>query len=300
MKCVLEKICAALMLLTIINQTSAQVVLVGLTGITDNFGPTARIVDINLTTGTATNPRDTGILLIGGIAVQPTTGYLFGLTTSPSSPANSLVRIDLSTGSPTLVGSTGLPNIVEGDLAFNPLNGLLYGMADLGAAGGHRNFFQVNPATGSASIIADLPNPANSTDYSSLAFDSNGILYCIDSPQGGPPVNSRLLTINPTTGAITSNITMNLKLGGGNGMAFDPDTGLAYVGDSTFPGTGLLYSLDVSSGFLTAIGPTSIPGGIVGLTAVPEPSSIAFLVVPALLIARRRKTLLKFWNFGSI
>lgn len=260
---------------------------------------TARLVDINLATGAASNPRDTGIYAMAGIAVQPSTGNIFGLTTNPSAPSNMLVTIDRLTGVPTVVGSTGLPFIIEGDLAFNPVNGMLYGLADLGTDVLHRNFFQINPATGAATIISNLPNNSNSSDYNALAFDSAGTLYCIDQPSGGPSVNSRLLTIDPVFGAIESNVAMNVRLGGAIGMAFDPTTGIAYVADGgTMPGpTNMLCTLDVNSAVLGVIGPVNFTGGISGLTftAVPEPSSL-ILALPLIGAMKWRD---KLWLPGQ-
>src|SRR5262245_56159869 len=121
----------------------AQVILIGCTANVDSTSPTSNIVDVDTSTGTAINPRNTGIFVIGGIAAQPSTGMLFGLTTNVSSPANSLIQIDPSSGNVTLIGTTGLPRIVEGDLAFNPLDGMLYGLQDLGITVTQRNFFRL-------------------------------------------------------------------------------------------------------------------------------------------------------------
>src|SRR5437016_944782 len=123
----------------------AQPVLVGCTGNATANSPTSKIVDIDPVSGAASNPRDTGIFLLAGIARQPSTGTLFGLTTLVSNPANSLITIDIATGTPTLVGSVGLSGIVEGDLAFNPFNGFLYGLQTGTGPGVQRNIFRIDP-----------------------------------------------------------------------------------------------------------------------------------------------------------
>src|SRR5713226_8804372 len=76
------------------------------------------LYDVNTSTGAATNPRSTGINSLVGTAFRAD-GVLFGLTTFGGTPnPNALFRIDPTTGASTLVGSTGLSNIFEGDLAF--------------------------------------------------------------------------------------------------------------------------------------------------------------------------------------
>jgi hypothetical protein len=261
----------------------AQVILVGCTGNVTSTSGNSNIVDINMATGAATNPRDTGIFVLAGIATQPTTGQLFSLTTTVSTPANTLIRVNPNTGGVSVVGPTGLPNIVEGDLAFNPMNGFLYGLQDGGPIFAQRNFFQINPVTGAATVIANLP----SADYSALAFNSSGTLYAIDSQGVG---NSLLLTIDPNSGVITNTITMNVNLKSGVGMAFDPSTGIAYVADGgQESGLELLYTLNTGTGILSAIGPLGVPGGATGLAFinVPEPSSFCLLIFGAITFIAR-------------
>ena len=61
---------------------------------------------------------------------------LYGLTSGPQkfppeTFANSLVRINPVTGTTTVIGPTGLTGLGEGDIMYNPANGLLYGLASL-------------------------------------------------------------------------------------------------------------------------------------------------------------------------
>lgn len=262
----------------------AQPVLIGCTANFFPATPLSLLVDIDPTTGAASNLRNTGIFLIGGIATHPVTQELYGLTTFVSTPASTLIRLNVATGAPTVVGYTGLPNIVEGDLSFNPLNGMLYGIQDFGPTFNQRNLFRIDPNTGAATVIGSL---GTENDFSALAFNSAGVMYAIDDlPVSG--FTSVLHTLDPSTGAITSSISLNATLGGAVGLAFDPSTGVAYVADGGQSGTGLLYSLDVTSGILTAIGPTGIQAGMSGLAfvGIPEPSS-GILMIVALLTGYR-------------
>jgi len=267
------------------NLGSAQIILYGCTAsLTGQPLTTNKIVDIDIVTGLASNPRNTGLFAVGGIAIQPSTGNLFALTTFVSSPANSLVQVDPATGSVTIIGSTGLSQIVEGDLAFNPLDGQLYGVQQPGGAGIQRNLFRINPSTGSATIVGSTGSIG---DLSALAFNSSGILFAIDS---GGTTNSSLLTINPNTGATIGSLVMNVNLGETVGMTFDPISGQGYVADGGFAGTTLLYGLDVGTGSLNPIGSTGLGEGLSGLTfvSVPEPSSF-FLMSAALVVFGRMK-----------
>jgi len=268
---------AALVALTFAVQATAQPVLIGCTANFFPATPPSFLVDIDPTTGAASNPRDTGIFLIGGIATHPSTNELYGLTTFASTPASTLVRLNVATGAATVVGYTGLPNIVEGDLAFNPVNGMLYGIQDFGATFNQRNLFRIDPNNGAATVIGSLGTDG---DFSALAFNAGGVLYAIDDlPVTG--FTSVLHTLDPSTGVITSSISLNATLGGAIGLTFDPATGIAYVADGGQSGTGLFYSLDVTSGILTAIGPTGIQAGLGGLAfvGISEPSSPILMVV---------------------
>lgn len=248
-------------------------ILVGITASLTAQPETAKLVNIDPPTGAATNPRDTGINFMAGIAFQPTTGQLFGLTSFASNPANALVRINSATGVPTLVGLTGLPTVVEGDLAFNPVNGLLYGIQEVGPGGTQERLFIVNPTTGFATIVGDVPSPG---DLSAMAFSPFGVLYAIDT---SGTANSLLHTLDAVTAAITSTIELNANLGSGAGMTFDPATGTAYVADGGVGAQNSLFLLDPSLGILTLIGPVGVPAGIAGLAVavVPEPTSVCYI-----------------------
>src|SRR5262245_27493039 len=63
------------------------------------------ILNLDLTTGAASLPRNTGINYLTGIAAHPTSGSLYGLTTFASFPANSLVSINQANGTFSTVGS---------------------------------------------------------------------------------------------------------------------------------------------------------------------------------------------------
>jgi len=212
-----------------------------------------------------------------GIATQPLTNQLFGLTMIVSSPANTLLGINHESGMVTVIGATGLPSIIEADLAFNPIDGMLYGIQDTGPGFTQNNLFTINATTGAATIVG---NTFVNGDLSSLAFDAFGTLYAIDSGTSG---NSSLLTIDPITALVTSSIPLNTDLGSAVGMVFHPLTGEAYIADGGDDSPlGNFYTLNTISGDLTLIGSTNVTGGLSGLafvTVVPEPSTLSYSII---------------------
>lgn len=260
------------------SSSHAQLILTGCTAYPQGSPQPSYLVDINVNTGAASNPRSIGISVMSGVATQPSTGVLFGLSSRVSNPVSSLVTIDPVTGTPTIIGPTGLPFLTEGDLAFNPINGLLYGINDAGSDLLHRNLFQINPNTGSATVIGSL---GSTGDYSTLAFTASGMLYTIDDlPNNNSAANAVLSIIDPNTATIVNSITTNLHMGTAMGMTVDPITGTVYVADGgvSAGANNSLYTLDLATGFFSLVGSTGYPGGIEGLAfvSVPEPSALVF------------------------
>jgi hypothetical protein len=98
---------------------------------------------------------------------------------------------------------------------------------------------------------------------------------------------------------VISTAALSTSLGTTAGMAIDPSTGTVFVADGSQGGTNSLYTLNLSTGFLSLIGSTALADGLAGLTfagqavAIPEPSSLlqgitATLAVGLLVDARRR------------
>jgi hypothetical protein len=229
------------------------------------------LYNVNPTTGVATDPLPTGITSVLGIAAGQN-GTLYSITTYSGTPdANSLYTIDPNTGASTLVGATGLVGIIEGDLAFNPVNGVLYGV-QLAQGTDIRQLFTVDVATGATQIVASINDPDG--DLSAMSFTTSGKLYMVDTQ------NSLLLQINATNGQVISNVSLSRSLGDVAGMAIDPTTGVAYLADGGVSGTNSLYRLTLSTGTLNLIGSTDTPSGLSGLTfastgnVVPEPQAL--------------------------
>jgi len=241
------------------------------------------IYDVNQATGQATNPRNTGITNLVDIAYA-SDGTLYGLTTFNSSGTdNALYKFDPTTGVPALVGATGSADIIEGDLAFQPGTGTLFGLVDE-----FYRLFTLNTTTGAVGNVVSITG-ASQGDWSGMAFASDGTLYVLDTS------NETLLTVNPSTGAVTSSVNLSGSLGDAAGLEFDPASGVLYTADGNIPGTDNLYTLNPTTGVLALVGSTTLSNGLAGLTfapvAIPEPTGALALAGVALtsLLARRRR-----------
>jgi DNA-binding beta-propeller fold protein YncE len=255
--------------------------------------PFANLYNINTTTGAATNPRSTGLNSLVGIAFSPSGTTLYGLTGQGATPG-ALFTIDRTTGASSLIGSTGLANIVEGDIAFDPTSGFLYGIQATGPALILRQLFTLNLTNGTGTIVGNIPSndPGNNSDLSAMTFDSAGNLFVLDTGLG----HENLLRVNKATAGIITSTPLSVALGNVAGLAFDPDNGMFFAADGGGGGTRNLYTLNTSTGTLTLVGPTGTPDGLAGLTfgpsgpaaAIPEPSALALLGLGIAALAGRR------------
>jgi len=269
-------ITAVVLLLSLGGEARADFMLIG----NDFLG---NLFDVNQATGAVTNPRSTGISAFIGLTVSPS-GTLYTISPAGSTPAgNALFTINPATGASSLVGSTGLSNILEGDLAFDRTAGVIYGVYN-SAGTNNEQLFRVNPATGAATVVGTIPG---ANDPSALAFDSSGNLFELDT-QINSTNNSTLSRLDKNTGAVLSTVTLSAKLGAIAGLAFDPTTGTLYAASGNFVSN--LYTVNTTTGALTLVGPTTgSPNGLAGLaflptgttTAVPEPPGLALLGVGA-------------------
>jgi PEP-CTERM motif-containing protein len=234
----------------------------------------AVLYSLNPAADTTSNPQSTGLSDLAGIAFSPN-GTLFGLTTFASqSVPNALYKIDPTTGKSTLVGVTGLQSIFEGDLAFDPITGNLYGVQSVPSLGSPaRDLFELNTSTGHATVIGSVSSSGG--DLSAMAFDNSENLFIADTS------SATLLRVDKSTAAILGSVDLSVhSLGELGGMAFDPQTGTAYFANANIVNSistsGSLYTLDTSTGALVLLGPTVALAGL-SFTPVPEPSTLLLL-----------------------
>ncbi|MFN0019870.1 MAG: calcium-binding protein [Pirellulaceae bacterium] len=239
---------------------------------------------VDTTTGATTSIGPIGFA-VTGLAVDPATGILYGSTStrSPSNPG-SIITIDKVTGAGTLVGSMVLSDDAIADITFDAA-GTLYGWVEAdfddlvvinkatgeativgdaglstfgsGLADVNGTLFYagngdggalrtVDKVTGLTTIVATLTGaPASGDAIAALAMNpDDGTLFAVDL-ENGSPNSAALVTINTTTGAITTIGSLPAKF---DAIAFDaaggyPDFGpcsAVVVADPFNPGGSIL------------------------------------------------------------
>ncbi|MEY2427435.1 MAG: hypothetical protein QOJ40_320 [Verrucomicrobiota bacterium] len=253
---------------------------------------------------------------------------LYG-STSAGGPGE-LWILDPATGAPIQdvgpLNDASSVNYAVTGLAFNPLDGVLYG-----STGGRTGtkLLTINPLNGLVTVVGSYGVGTGNT-MTDLAFDPSGNLFGIGS-SGGPT----LYSINIGTGQATAVGPSGLGFTVGGGLAispgdvfygtpqspefgtYDPTTGAyTHIANPTRPGgsgtsyaslafdgntlygmdlapTTHLVTIDPATGAVTDIGPSvSSIDGIAFLQTVPEPSTIALSLgagAMALIAVRRQK-----------
>lgn len=162
---------------------------------------------------------------------------LFGITRLD---AARLYSLDPTTAAATYIGSLGAGYVFEGGLAFDPIDGTLYG-ANVGSNEAPY-IFVVDPSTGVATLrglVAGAPH-----DFNGLVFDDAGQLYGLD---GETQAIWKIDKNNPGSAA-----TQQVGTGLGAGMDMGSVGGLARGSDGTVYGyasaTHQLFKVDLSTG----------------------------------------------------
>ncbi len=190
-----------------------------------------------------------------------------------------------------------------GGIISPPVSGLTFGV-DNGPAG-----FQITSGlSGGQSLLIDRTTAAATVEPSmqyaagdpnfglgprvdALAYDaSSGNWYAGDTLQ------NTLALLDPTTGVLHTIGQLGIDAARYNGLDISAVSDIMYMGTpaaSSDPQANL-YSVDKATGQVTLIGQIGAPGDntlVQGLTVVPEPSSLALLVLGGVgfLFARRRQ-----------
>jgi hypothetical protein len=229
-----------------------------------------------------------GITGLGALEFNPSDGFFYGFTTGDNSVLYRFYvspALDSVAGMP--VGSLGLGFVYEGALAFAP-DGTAYAMN-----GGTLvpSLLTLDLGTGEATIVASMQNRH---DIAGLGWRSDGVLIGLDS------TDNDLLVINPANAAVSLIDDVTPTIGGVGGMALFADTGyfvtaglLAGVPPGVSPGSNALYSFDPLTGehfFIGSFDNVILGSGFSGLAIVPEPGSLALLVIAGIpLLVHRRE-----------
>ena len=203
-----------------------------------------------------------GEICCGGTAALAlsSSGTLYGMVGNPFFVSQQLATIDRATGNTTLFG-VPVPGLAVMAMGFSP-DGILYAVGGCnpsfaspvgaGCTPGPPNYnalYTVDVGTGAFTLVGSTGAPQYFMD---LAFDRHGNLYgvtCDLFPSQGDP--STLYRIDRGTGAATKIFDL---VGSTSimGLAFDRSGSKLYVTD-WYSNNSALYSVDMKTGFLTAI-----------------------------------------------
>ncbi len=245
-------------------------------GQTAGVGP--KLYDVDVATGAATNPRTVNVNDCVGIAIDPFSRVMYGMTdqlgrinnTPGTGGKNLLFTIDRATGLATAVGQTdpadtsGPKAMFEGDIAFDH-DGVLYAVSTHITSA---TLMRIDTSTGAASIVGTIEPPdivpvdpgsgQRLFDISAMAISSTNDMYVLDTTFPTTPGAARIYRINPANGAVLQAFQTTVALGNCAGMMYNA-AGELLVADGDTSGTGNLYRF--TGGDLALIGPTGASGG---------------------------------------
>jgi len=186
---------------------------------------------------------------VTGLAVQPGSGTLFGVTSGGGDASTrKLITINKTTGAGTVVGS--LDNIVA-DIAFDS-SGQLWGWSECDLDCDNEDFFvSINTSTGAASRVGSWDS---STAGDGMSFDKNGVLYAMLFGSG-----SDLSTIDTGTGVVTPVVEMSgAPVSAPMGSASFGCDGTTFYATNGNKSSGVwLVTVNTSSGAVSSIGQMS-------------------------------------------
>jgi Ca2+-binding RTX toxin-like protein len=241
------------------------------------------------TVNPATGAKDQTIGPIGyaitGLAVDPTTGILYGSTASedPNDPG-ALIRIDKGTGQGTLIGQI-VEDCTSGtnDITFTT-DGQLYGWTECGD-----DFVQINKATGAGTIPGDS---GIGTFGSGLAADPDDNTIWV-TPEGD---NGDYYTVDPATGAVTSQGTLNGTDGNSiNSLAWTCDGETLYGThniENGAPSPRELITIDTAADTITSIGPADMTQDAIAWDCSPPQPVVQCKGQPATVVGTSGKDVL--------
>ncbi|MHC4085481.1 MAG: PEP-CTERM sorting domain-containing protein [Planctomycetota bacterium] len=209
---------------------------------------------------------------MAGLAYDADNDIMYGTTTG----TNRLYSIDYRTGGATFIGDLGV-TLMHG-LAYDNSTDMLFGAyGDYNENG----LYLIDVTTGNSTLIGNIGD-FYSEPYGICGLAVNPITNDLYGVIGGPFFFSALVRINKSTGSgmvlHRYNSIQNMS-----GLAFLPD-GTLYTTDNW---SGNLYTLDILSGSTQLIGDTGL-GNALGLTCVPEPTTLLLLALGAVMLRKRR------------
>jgi subtilisin family serine protease len=218
-----------------------------------------RIWLIDVTSQTETLIGDTGFDKLGAIAFD-SSGTLYGVS-GASGAQGTLMTIDPTNGTPSVIGLLSDPNAAVDGLRFNS-EGVLYG-GSFNNSTGVGELLTIDPSNAQVLTSVTLVGSGNSF-CPGIAFDSKDVLYGSRGNSSGRTEDLDL--IDQVTGVMTPIGPMEAVI---SDIVFAPD-GTLY-GSSP---TGDLYSIDPATGAKTLLFNTGIAqlSGLAAAPASPTPT----------------------------
>lgn len=262
----------------LISRSSSAVPTYTLYMVGGGLGALSGLWTVNTATGVAAYVapiQDVGgdlYLYAGGLAYDTSNHKLYALGQTYFG-VSMLYTVNPATGFATAVGPSGATiNFGTSGLAIDQASHKFYAVGDMDGLGQHRGLFDVNPATGAATLIG--PTVKAGAYLYDLGLDPvSGVLYA-NGTYEFLGLGSELLTLNKGTGAETlignHGITLGRQMFYG-GMAFHPVTNVCYGIGSISASTSGLYTVNTSSGAATLVGPFVTNGTTDGALAfIPD------------------------------
>ena len=215
--------------------------------------PDGHLYAVDPATGATT---DIGVLGWGvtGMAVDPTSGVLYGVTGAEFTGTVELITIDRTTGAGSLVAPLSIdPSQRVTDIAFTT-GGQLYGLHKVDGSTSH--LATINKADGT---VTDLPATIQGGQGNGLTISYGGSFYRF--PEGIDGGNMEVL--DPSSGAVVSTTTLNGSGLDGNRI---PAATIACDGNTVFLAiqSDMIATLDPSTGAISTPITLSPPFGSVG------------------------------------
>jgi hypothetical protein len=235
-------------LLALAGSASAQQLLYAADGA---GGASANLYILNPATGAVVKSVGPIGFPVTGLALDPTTGTLYGAVGGRRSPPADphrgfLIKIDRTTGAGTVIGDMRPDLEAAADITFTP-DGTLFGWLEPTTD----SLVLIDKATGAATIIGDS---GLSTGGSGIASNAAGVLFFAGETDDGP-----LRTVDRNTGTTSAGPTLN-------GTSDREISALAFDAAGTLYGSRIpgdrpdfatdLITINTGTGAVTPLGPS--------------------------------------------
>lgn len=277
----------ATFLALLVTSAFAQVQLYG----TVNAAGNSTLVRLDPATGALLQTIGPVGYQINGLAFDPTSGKLYGSTSSQSEACSTclsrIVTINTSTGAGTVVGPTGQEQVAT--ITFTA-SGAMYGWSDVVTTPEQSDdLVSINKATGAATWVGDS---GVSTGGQSFAINAAGVAYLFQS--------GNTYTINLGTGLPTAAGNHTLPQGSDefHHGTFHPSTGLMYGIDQSGSSNprNMLVLNPATNAFVGA--PIAIPNNIHTLAFAGQVTTVGVPVDASWALALLMLAIVGFVVFG--